>query len=84
MEISDEKLRQIVRETLRELGADADPALVRKVVREVVREVVRRLEKKGGQTHRAAIHQIAVIESKELTTPQLADEKSSRSSEPGY
>lgn len=39
MEISDEKLRQIVQETLNELGPHADPALVRKVVREVVRQL---------------------------------------------
>jgi hypothetical protein len=79
MEISDEKLRQIVRETLRELGADADPALVRKVVRDVVRQ----LENKGAQTHRASIHQLAVAESKALAAP-VADEKSKHSSEAGY
>jgi len=39
MEISDEKLRQIVRETLRELGAEAAPDLVRKVVRDVIRQL---------------------------------------------
>jgi hypothetical protein len=53
MEISDEKLRQIVREALRELGPQADPALLRKVVRDVVRQ----LEKKG-------VHQLPVIASK--------------------
>ena len=42
MEISDDKLRQIVRETLRELGPHADPALVQKVVREVVRHLTQR------------------------------------------
>jgi hypothetical protein len=40
MEITDEKLRQIVRETLRELGPEANPALVRKVVRDVVRHLL--------------------------------------------
>jgi hypothetical protein len=79
MEISDEKLRQIVRETLRELGADADPALVCKVVRDVVRQ----LEKKDAQSRRASIHQLAVAESKALAAP-VADEKSNRSSESGY
>ncbi|MGH7456029.1 MAG: hypothetical protein ACRENG_32045 [bacterium] len=41
MELSDDKLRQIVRETLRELGPNADPALVQKVVREVVRHLMK-------------------------------------------
>lgn len=36
MELSDEKLRQIVHETLRDLGDDAAPELVRKVVRAVI------------------------------------------------
>ncbi|MDZ7291391.1 MAG: hypothetical protein ONB44_09430 [candidate division KSB1 bacterium] len=40
MEISDEKLRQIVRETLLELGPHADPALVNKIVREIVRRLL--------------------------------------------
>jgi hypothetical protein len=40
MEITDDKLRQIVRETLRELGPQADPALVQKVVRQVVRQLM--------------------------------------------
>ncbi len=39
MEITDELLRRIVRETLRELGPDADPALIRKVVQEVLRRL---------------------------------------------
>ncbi|MDZ7363113.1 MAG: hypothetical protein ONB46_20675 [candidate division KSB1 bacterium] len=56
MELSDEKLRQIVRETLRELGPQADPALVRKIVRDVVRQ----LEKKGAITRL----QLPVIDSK--------------------
>jgi hypothetical protein len=38
MEITDDKLRQIVRETLRELGPHADAALVQKIVRQVVRQ----------------------------------------------
>lgn len=42
MELTDDKLRQIVRETLRELGPHADPALVQKVVREVVRHLMQR------------------------------------------
>jgi hypothetical protein len=42
MEITDDKLRQIVRETLRELGPQADPALVQKVVRQVVRQLMKR------------------------------------------
>ena len=41
MEITDDKLRQIVRETLRELGPHADPALVQKVVREVLRQLMK-------------------------------------------
>jgi hypothetical protein len=41
MEITDDKLRQIVRETLRELGPHADPALVQKIVREVVRHLMK-------------------------------------------
>jgi hypothetical protein len=60
MELSDEKLRQIVRETLRELGPQADPALVRKVVRDVVRQ----LEKKGVITAGATMHKLSVIASK--------------------
>jgi hypothetical protein len=40
MEITDDKLRQIVRETLRELGPHADPALVQKIVRQVVRQLL--------------------------------------------
>jgi hypothetical protein len=41
VEITDDKLRQIVRETLRELGPHADPALVQKIVREVVRHLMK-------------------------------------------
>jgi hypothetical protein len=41
MEITDEKLRQIVREALRELGPEVHPELLRKVVREVVRQLMR-------------------------------------------
>lgn len=40
MEITDDKLRQIVRETLRELGPHAEPALVQKIVRQVVRQLM--------------------------------------------
>lgn len=39
MEITDDLLRRIVRETLRELGPGADPALIRKVVEEVLRRL---------------------------------------------
>ena len=39
MEITDDLLRRIVRETLRELGPEADPALIRKVVQEVLRRL---------------------------------------------
>jgi hypothetical protein len=60
MELSDTKLRQIVRETLRELGPQADPALVRKVVRDVVRQ----LEKKGVITAGAMMHKLSAIASK--------------------
>jgi RNase P protein component len=74
MELSDEKLRQIVRETLRELGPDADPDLIRKVVREVVRH----LQRKG-----APISQLAVVASKALATPPV-EEKPRRSSESSY
>ncbi|MCL4704670.1 hypothetical protein KJ068_05890 [bacterium] len=41
MEISEDMLRRIVRETLHELGPDADPALLRKVVLEVIRQLQR-------------------------------------------
>jgi len=41
MQIDEEKIRQIVREAQRELGPNADPALLRKVVREVIRELER-------------------------------------------
>ncbi|GEM_PF-1642657 len=59
MEISDEKLRQIVRETLRELGAEATPELVRKVVR----EVIRRLQQKETPAHHADVRRLPIIES---------------------
>ncbi|MGH7493197.1 MAG: hypothetical protein ACREOO_12490 [bacterium] len=39
MEITDDLLRRVVRETLRELGPEADPALIRKVVQEVLRRL---------------------------------------------
>jgi len=41
MEIDEAKIRQIVREAERELGPNADPALLRKIVREVIRELER-------------------------------------------
>jgi hypothetical protein len=40
MEITDDRLRQIVRETLHELGPHADPAFVQKIVRAVVRQLL--------------------------------------------
>lgn len=39
MEISEELLRRIVREAVQELGAQADPELIRKVVLEVIRRL---------------------------------------------
>jgi hypothetical protein len=39
MDITDELLRRIVRETLRELGPEADPAFIRKIVQEVLRRL---------------------------------------------
>ena len=39
MEITDDLLRRIVREVLRELGPEADPALIRKVVQAVLRRL---------------------------------------------
>lgn len=71
MDISDEKLRQIVRETLRELGPEADPALVRKVVREVVRHLQR-----GELTDRPS-------RDPALSTTR-ANDKTSSPSRPGY
>ena len=41
MEIDEATIRRIVQEAQRELGPDADPALLRKVVREVLRELER-------------------------------------------
>ena len=76
MEISDEKLRQIVRETLRELGAEAAPELVRKVVR----EVIRRLQQKEPPAHHAHDQRLTIIES--LARPTA--EKSSGSPAQGY
>jgi len=56
MEISDEKLRQIVHETWRELGDGAAPDLVRKVVR----DVIRRLQQKAPHVHE---QRLPIIES---------------------
>jgi len=50
MEISDELLRRIIREAVRELGGDADPALLRKVVK----DVIRRLQQEKDQPQRKA------------------------------
>jgi len=47
MELSDEKLRQLVRETWRELGDEAAPEVVRKIVR----DVIRRLQLKETPVH---------------------------------
>jgi hypothetical protein len=44
LEITEEKIRQIVRETQRLLGPEAHPDMVRKVTR----EVVHRLQEEGG------------------------------------
>lgn len=41
MEFDEEKIRQIVREAQRELGSDADPALLKKIVRAVLHELER-------------------------------------------
>lgn len=41
MEMSEEKIRQIVQEAQRELGPKADPVLLRKIVRDVIRELER-------------------------------------------
>lgn len=41
MEISEDKIRQIVQEAQRELGPKADPVLLRKIVRDVIRELER-------------------------------------------
>lgn len=42
MEISEDLLRKIVRETLRELGAGAETDMVRKIVKEVIRRINQR------------------------------------------
>jgi hypothetical protein len=73
MEITDEKLRQIVRETLRELGPDADPALVRKVVRDVVRHLV------NDELHRGTFHHPAPKPPQSETTAPRAREETSTS-----
>lgn len=77
MEISDEKLRQIVRETLRELGSDADPALIRKVVHEVVRQ----LNQSGATT---STRRLAIVKSSESMPSPRREEKSDGTSTPGY
>lgn len=41
MEMSEEKIRQIVQEAQRELGPQANPVLLRKIVRDVIRELER-------------------------------------------
>jgi hypothetical protein len=76
MEISDEKLRQIVRETLRELGAEAAPDLVRKVVR----EVIRRLQQKEPSALHAHDRRLPMIDS---PAPPVV-EKSRDASPQGY
>jgi hypothetical protein len=53
MEIDDETIRRIIREAMRELGAEADPALLRKIVREVIRE----LEREEGSAHSCDCHE---------------------------
>lgn len=47
MEISEAVLRKIVRETVRELGEDAEPNMVRKIVKEVIRRAAQRPEMKA-------------------------------------
>lgn len=39
MQITEEKIRQIVRETQYHLGPNTDPAMIKKVVKEVVRRL---------------------------------------------
>lgn len=75
MEISDEKLRQIVQEALNELGPHADPALVRKVVREVVRQ----LENKN-----APLRQLTLVTSKGSPPTSPRDDKASGTKPTGY
>lgn len=75
MEISDEKLRQIVHETLRELGDGAAPELVRKVVREVIRQLQ---QNESPVSHHHA-KRLPILES-----PAPAFAEKSRGSSPGY
>lgn len=75
MELSDEKLRQIVHETLRELGDEAAPDLVRKVVRAVIQQ----LQQKGTPPFHAQAKRLPIIES----PASSAAEKPSDSSQ-GY
>ncbi len=75
MELSDEKLRQIVHETLRELGDEAAPDLIRKVVRAVIQQ----LQQKGTPRFQAQAKRLPIIESPASPVP----EKPSGSS-PGY
>jgi hypothetical protein len=41
MQLDEEKIRQVVREARRELGPNADPALLKKIVLQVIRELER-------------------------------------------
>ena len=75
MELSDEKLRQIVHETLHELGDEAAADLVRKVVRAVIQQ----LQQKGAPASQAQAKRLPIIESPASSVP----EKPSGSS-PGY
>jgi hypothetical protein len=50
LEIPDELLRKIVREAVCELGAETDPALLRKVVKEVLRRLAPNKERASFQT----------------------------------
>lgn len=75
IEISDEKLRQIVHETLRELGDAAAPDLIRKVVRDVIRQ----LQAEATPAASAPARRLPIVES---SAPRVADQ--SNTSTPGY
>jgi len=75
IEISDEKLRQLVREALRELGTEAAPDLVRKVVR----DVIRRLQQEEAPARHAHDRRLTMIEA-----PAQPSVEKSRDSSQGY
>ncbi len=80
MEITDDKLRQIVRETLRELGPHADPALVQKIVRQVVRHLM----KPGDHPAPSSAAAAQVTQQFVLSMFRSGDGASSDPSQPGY